>query len=86
MTDVDKNGNTVLHGAVLRGGSIPLVKFLVAKGARLDVRNNKGWTPLTIADGVEYTPDIFKRYPETAAVMRELMRDRGLPVPQPASP
>jgi ankyrin repeat protein len=86
VTDVDKHGNTVLHGAVLRGGSIPLVKLLVSKGARLDVQNGKGWTPLTIADGVEYTPDIFKRYPETAGVIRELMRDRGLPVPQPASP
>jgi uncharacterized protein len=86
VTDVDKNGNTVLHGAVLRGGSIPLVELLASKGARLDVQNSKGWTPLTIADGVEYTPDIFKRYPETAAVIRGLMRERGLPVPQPASP
>lgn len=86
VTDVDKHGNTVLHGAVLRGGSIPLVKLLASKGASVDVKNSKGWTPLTIADGVEYTPDIFKRYPETAAVIRELMRDRGLPVPQPASP
>jgi len=86
VTDVDKHGNTVLHGAVLRGGSIPLVRLLVSKGARLDVQNSKEWTPLRIADGVEYTPDIFKRYPETAAVIRELMRDRGLPVPQPASP
>jgi ankyrin repeat protein len=86
VTDVDKHGNTVLHGAVLRGGSIPLLKLLVSKGARLDVQNSRGWTPLAIADGVEYTPDIFKRYPETAAVIRELMRDRGLPVPLPASP
>jgi hypothetical protein len=86
VTDVDKNGNTALHGAVLRGGSIPLVKLLASKGARLDLQNSKGWTPLTIADGVEYTPDIFKRFPETAAVIRELMKERGLPVPQPASP
>ena len=83
VTDVDKHGNTVLHGAVLRGGSIPLVKLLVDNGAgvRLGTVNSKGWTPLTIAEGVEYTPDIFKRYPETAAVIREMMRERGLPVP-----
>jgi len=76
VTDVDANGNTVLHGAVLRGGSIPLVKLLAARGASLDVKNDKGWTPLTIAEGVEYTPDIFKRYPETAAVLRALIEQR----------
>ncbi len=86
VTDVDKNGNTALHGAVLRGGSISLVKLFASKGAKLDVRNDKGWTPLTIADGVEYTPDIFKRYPETAMVLRELMKERGLPVTEPPSP
>jgi ankyrin repeat protein len=76
VTDVDAHGNTALHGAVLRAGSIPLVKLLVAKGAKLDVVNDKGWTPLTIADGVEYTPDIFKRYPDTAAVLRSMMQKR----------
>jgi ankyrin repeat protein len=76
VTDVDTKGNTVLHGAVLRGGSIPLVKLLAARGASLDGKNDKGWTPLTIAEGVEYTPDIFKRYPETAAVLRALLDQR----------
>ena len=84
--DVDRKGNTVLHGAVLRGGSIRLVKLFVEKGARLDVANDKGWTPLTIAEGVEYTTDIFKRYPETAAVLRELMTERGVAVPAGSAP
>jgi ankyrin repeat protein len=83
-TDVDKNGYTALHGAVHRGGSIPLVKLLVEHGARLDARNSKGWLPLTIAEGIEYTPDIFKRYPETAEVLRQMMRERGIPVPPPS--
>ena len=86
VTDIDKNGNSALHGAVLRAGSIPLVKLLVSHGAKLDVKNARGWTPLTIADGVEYTPDIFKRYPETAAVLRALMKEQGLPVPAAAGP
>jgi len=81
VTDVDKNGNTAAHGAVLRGGSVAILELLVDRGARLDVKNNKGWTPLTIAEGVEYTPDIFKRYPETAEVLRKMMRERGLAVP-----
>ena len=58
-----------------RGGSVAILDLLVARGA-LDLKNNKGWTPLTIAEGVEYTPDIFKRYPETAEVLRKLMREQ----------
>jgi ankyrin repeat protein len=86
-TDVDKNGETALHGAIYRAGSIPVAKFLIEKGAKLDVTNTKGWTPLIVADGVEYTPNVLKRYPETAAFLRQVMAERGLPVPKPlASP
>ena len=81
MTDVDKNGYTALHGAVHRGGSIPIIRLLAEKGARLDARNNKGWMPLTIAEGVEYTPDIFKRYPETAEALRQMMTRARAPGP-----
>jgi len=86
-TDVDKNGETALHGAIYRAGSIAVAKFLIEKGAKLDVKNTKGWTPLIVADGVEYTPNVLKRYPETAAYLRQVMAERGLPVPAPlASP
>ena len=63
------------------------MQFLVAKGARLDARLTKtggggvgwkeGWTPLTIADGLFYA-NSFKRHPETAALLRQLMNERGL--------
>ncbi len=72
---IDKNGETALHGAVYRGGDIPVIQFLVDRGAALDVVNAKGWTPLTVADGVEYTPDVLKRYPEAAALLRTLLAD-----------
>jgi ankyrin repeat protein len=86
-TDVDRNGETALHGAIYRAGSIPIAKFLIDKGARLDVKNAKGWTPLIVADGVEYTPNVLKRYPDAAAFLRQVMAARGLPVPAPlASP
>jgi ankyrin repeat protein len=86
-TDVDKNGETALHGAIYRAGSIAVASFLIEKGAKLDARNAKGWTPLTVADGVEYTPNVLKRYPETAAYLRQVMRERGLPtVPEPGRP
>jgi len=82
-TDVDKNGETALHGAIYRAGSIAIARFLIDKGAKIDVRNNKGWTPLIVADGVEYTPNVLKRYPETAAFLRQALAERGLPVPPP---
>src|SRR4029434_4442914 len=59
------------------------IQFLIDKGAKLDVRNAKGWIPLTVADGVEYTPAVLKRYPEAAALLRKTMRERGLAVPPP---
>lgn len=83
---IDKEGETALHGAVYRGGAIPVIQFLIDKGARLDVVNKKGWTPLTAADGVEYTPAVLKRYPEAAALLRRTMRERGLPVPDSTQP
>ena len=41
VTDVDTHGNTALHGAVLRAGSIPLVKLLVSK-MRVSVKASPG--------------------------------------------
>ena len=82
VNDVDMDGETALHGAVYRGGNIAAIQFLIDKGAKLDVRNAKGWIPLTVADGVEYTPAVLKRYPEAAALLRKTMRDRGLPIPE----
>jgi ankyrin repeat protein len=86
VNDVDKNGETALHGAVYRGGAIPVIQFLIDKGARLDVRNKKGLTPVEVADGEEHTPNVLKRYPEAAALMRAVLRERGLPVPPSAQP
>ncbi len=83
---IDKEGETALHGAVYRGGAIPVIRFLIDKGARLDVVNKKGWTPLTAADGVEYTPAVLKRYPEAAALLRRTMKERGMPVPDSTQP
>ena len=75
----DDRGWTALHGAVLRGAD-EIVKFLVARGAALEAQTEDGWTPLTIADGVFYT-GTFKRSESTAALLRDLLREQGLPVP-----
>jgi ankyrin repeat protein len=86
VNDVNANGETALHGAVYRGGAIPVIEFLAERGAKLDAVNALGWMPVTVADGVEYTPAVLKRYPEAAALLRELMADQGLPVPASTQP
>jgi ankyrin repeat protein len=83
---IDENGDTAIHGAVYRGGSVQVIQLLADRGARLDVVNKKGWMPVTAADGVEYTPAVLKRYPDAAALLRKLMRERGLPVPASTQP
>jgi ankyrin repeat protein len=83
---IDENGETALHGAVYRGGAVDIIRFLAERGAKLDVVNKLGWMPVTAADGVEYTPDVLKRYPEAAGLLRELMAAQGLPVPASTQP
>jgi ankyrin repeat protein len=78
VNDVDKNGETALHGAVYRGGAVPVLKFLIEKGARLDVENSKKWSPLFAAEGVVYASSGIRRYPEAAALLRESMAARGI--------
>ena len=77
VATVDANGNTALHGAVIRG-SEPLVRFLVERGADLEAVNEKGWAPLTIAEGVFYS-NTGKRFPEMETLLLELGAQRGLP-------
>jgi ankyrin repeat protein len=83
---IDSNGETALHGAIYRGGNVDAIRFLADRGAALDVVNAKGWSPVFVADGVEYTPDVLKRYPEAAALLRSLLAERGLPVPPSTQP
>jgi len=75
---VDDNGETALHGAAWRGAN-DIVTLLVDKGARLDAREKKGqFTPLAYAHLV-YTPGmVFQSWPETEALLRRLMIERGL--------
>ncbi len=76
VNDVDKNGETALHGPAWRGSN-EAVMHLVNAGARLDVRNSRGWLPLTIADGVYYNARVMMNK-HTAQLLRELMTARGL--------
>jgi ankyrin repeat protein len=82
VNDANRDGETALLGAVYRGGAVPVIQFLADKGARLDVGNKKQWTPLLAAEGVVYASSGIRRYPEAAALIRRLMREQGLPIPE----
>jgi ankyrin repeat protein len=79
---VDNNGETVMHAAAYK--NLPgVVKFLAAKGARIDLWNRDdkfGWTPLAIAVGYRFGN--FKPSPETEAAIREVMIAAGVTPPK----
>jgi ankyrin repeat protein len=52
VNDANSMGLTALHAAANRPGNDPIIKWLVEKGAKLDVKDNEGRTPLTWAEGV----------------------------------
>ena len=78
----DINGETAMHGAAYK--NLPrVVKFLAAKGAKIDVWNQTdryGWTPLAIAVGYRFGN--FKPSPETEAALREVMIAAGVTPPK----
>ena len=80
----DAGGETALHGAAERGAN-EIVQLLVDRGADLEAVNARGWTPLTIAEGV-VRGVVFKQQPHTAALLRRLMEARGLSASTGACP
>lgn len=78
---VDNNGETAVHGAAYK--NLPkVVQFLVDKGAKIEVWNQKnkfGWTPLLIAEG--YRHGNFKPSTETVAALHKVMIAAGVTPP-----
>jgi ankyrin repeat protein len=87
-------GRVALHGAAHKGAT-EVVRVLVAAGARMDIRDfgntdNRGspelaahtWLPIDYADGlVRVGVQSAIGHPETAKVLRELMKEAGLEPP-----
>lgn len=67
---VNAAGDTALHGAAAMGVDT-IVQVLVDEGAKLNVKNKRGWTPLIIAEGV-YEGGVINRLPNTAALLLKL--------------
>ena len=68
---VNERGDTALHGAAWRERADSIVQFLVDRGAELDVKNNREWTPLVIAEGI-HTGGNFIKSDTTAVLLRRL--------------
>ena len=69
-------GWTALHGAAVRGAD-SIVRFLVDRGARLDVRDKAGKTPLQVAEFTSLNATSYVRE-STARLLRRLMTERNL--------
>jgi len=80
VNSVDNQGATALHGAAQKGWD-QVVQFLVDRGAKLDVKDKKGHTPLDAAMGLMGNGgfDGSRRdvHESTAALLRKLM-----PIPE----
>ena len=93
----NREGRTALMGASLKGRN-DVVQMLVDRGARVDTRDGGSrdtdtnvssisghtWQALDYADGL-VRPGVQSAVPrpETAALLRKMLADRGLPVPPP---
>ena len=89
----DDEGRTALHGAAHKGRN-EVVKLLVEHGAKVDARDlgsrdtvngamlGLAWMPLHYAQGlVRVGVQSAIPHPETEALLRQMMKDRGLPIP-----
>ena len=76
--DLRFSGLTALHGAAQRGAN-SIVQLLVDHGVRLDLKTREGWTAFNVADGIQIGGTL-KNSPATAALLRQLMDERGIEV------
>ena len=66
-------GETALHGTAYTGSNT-VAQFLVDKGAKVSVKNRRGQTPLTMAEGV-FQSAVFQVHKSTADLLRKLGGD-----------
>jgi ankyrin repeat protein len=65
-------GLTAVHGAANRG-SDDILQFLAEEGAKLDVSDKQGRTPLVWAEGVFLATNAPERKPSTIALLQKLL-------------
>jgi len=67
---VSTYGENALHGAGYRGnaGSNKLAQLLLDHGAEVNVKNKRGWTPITLAEGI-YTQNSNSANPDLVQLL-----------------
>jgi len=70
---INSMGLTAVHGAANRG-SDDIIRFLASKGARLDVKDKEGRTPITWAEGVFLATHPARPKPSSIALLKELTK------------
>jgi hypothetical protein len=65
------DGDTALHGAAGRGANA-MVELLVDRGAKVDVKNKRGFTPINVANGDDTASGSVRVFwPETVALLQK---------------
>ena len=75
VNDANSMGLTPVHAAANRG-SDDIIKFLVEKGAKLDVKDKEGRTPLTWAEGVFLATHPGVPKPSSIALIKSLTGEK----------
>jgi len=70
------NGMTALHGAII-SNQLSILQYLIDQGAKLDAKNQLGWTPLMMTKGV-FMANAYKEFPNAAKILRESMAKQGI--------
>ena len=71
-------GWTPLHGAASRGAD-SIITYLVERGAQIDARDQRGRSPLDLAEGHVLYISVYIRE-SSARLLRDLMREQGIAV------
>ena len=79
VNTVSADGENALHGVAYRGnaGGNKLAAVLIAKGIAVDVKNKRGWTPVTLSEGI-YTQNSNSKNPDLEKL---LLASGGRPSP-----
>jgi ankyrin repeat protein len=74
-------GFTAMHGAANRGWE-SIIKILAEHGAKVDVKDNEGRTPMTFAQGIFLAVRPPEAKPKAIALLKQLMAERSAPTAQ----
>jgi ankyrin repeat protein len=74
LGDMRWGGSTAMHGAAVRGAN-SIIEYLASKGADPAAKNDLGWTPLMVAQGV-FVANTDKGWPSTVDLLKRLTAGR----------